>query len=123
MNDADTIKNVKIRAKDLAQDNLIKKIADYVDAFLRDRLLTFQHDEILAIANEIYHVTDVKYNIFDSDDDKMIIRATVLAKVDDNDIMTNFAAAYKNRGDAYKELGDNAKAQADFAKSRELCGF
>ena len=88
-----------------------------------DRLLTFPHDEILAIENEIYHVTDVKYNMLDSDDDKMIIRATVLAKVDDNDIMTNFAAAYKNRGDAYKELGDNAKAEADNAKSRELCGF
>lgn len=95
MNDADTIKNVKIRAKDLAQDNLIKKIADYVDAFLKDRLLIFPHDEILAIANEIYHVTDVKYNIFDSDDDKMIIRATVLAKVDDNDIINCLVRFFK----------------------------
>ncbi|MBD3879850.1 MAG: hypothetical protein SR1Q5_09285 [Quinella sp. 1Q5] len=66
MNDADTIKNVKIRAKDLAQEKLLNKLADYVDGFLRDRLLTFPDDEILAIANEIYHITDVKYNTFDS---------------------------------------------------------
>lgn len=112
MNDADTIKNVKIRAKDLAQDNLLKKIADYVDAFLKDRLLTFPHDEILAIANEIYHVTDVKYNMLDSDDYKMMIRATVLAKVDDNDIMNCLVRFFKERTE-FKLQIDNLKRQIE----------
>ncbi|MBR6711431.1 MAG: tetratricopeptide repeat protein [Selenomonadaceae bacterium] len=98
MNDADTIKNVKIRAKDLAQEKLLNKLADYVDGFLRDRLLTFPDDEIFSIANEIYHITDVKYNTFDSDDNLMI-RATVLAQVDDNDIMNCLVRFFKERTD------------------------
>ena len=96
MNDADTIKNVKIRAKDLAQEKLLNKIADYVDGFLRDRLLTFPDDEILAIVNEIYHITDVKYNTFDSDDN-LTIRATVTAQIDDNDIINCLVRFFKER--------------------------
>ena len=98
MNDADTIKNVKIRAKDLAQENLIKKVANYVDGFLRDRLLIFPDDEIFSIANEIYHITDVKYDVFNSDDNLMI-RATVLAQIDDNDIMNFLVRFFKERID------------------------
>lgn len=96
INDVDTIKNVKIRASDLAQENLLKKIADYVDHFLEDRLLIFPKDEILSIANEIYKITDVKYNVFDSDDNLMI-RATVTAQVDDNDIMNCLVRFFQER--------------------------
>ena len=96
MNDADTIKNVKIRAKDLAQEKLLNKVADCVDGFLRDRLLTFPDDEIFSIANEIYHITDVKYNTFDSDDN-LTIRATVTAQIDDNDIINCLVRFFKER--------------------------
>ena len=84
MNDSDTIKNVKIRAKDLAQENLLNKLADYVNGFLRDRFLTFPDDD------------DVKYNVFDSDDNLMI-RATVLAQIDDNNIMNCLVRFFKER--------------------------
>ncbi len=109
MNDADTIKNVKIRAKDLAQEKLLNKIADYVDGFLRDRLLTFPDDEIFSITNEIYHITDVKYNAFDSDD-KMMIRATVLAQVDDNNIMNCLVRFFKERTEL-KSQNEDLKRQ------------
>ena len=105
MNDADTIKNVKIRAKDLAQEKLLNKIADYVDGFLRDRLLTFPDDEIFSIANEIYHITDVKYDVFNSDDNLMI-RATVLAQIDDNDIMNCLVRFFKERIEFKHQIED-----------------
>ena len=116
MNDADTIKNVKIRAKDLAQEKLLNKVADCVDGFLRDRLLTFPDDEIFSIANEIYHITDVKYNTFDSDDNLMI-RATVLAQIDDNDIMNCLVRFFKerielkNQNEALRKENEDLKRQ------------
>ena len=112
MNDADTIKNVKIRAKDLAQEKLLNKVADCVDGFLRDRLLTFPDDEIFSIANEIYHITDVKYNTFDSDDN-LIIRATVLAQVDDNDIMNCLVRFFKERIELKHQIEDLKRQIAD----------
>ena len=112
MHDADTIKNVKIRAKDLAQENLLNKVADYVDGFLRDRLLTFPDDEIFSIANEIYHVTDVKYDVFNSDDNLMI-RATVLAQIDDNDIMNCLVRFFKERIEFKSQIEDLKRQIAD----------
>ena len=112
MNDADTIKNVKIRAKDLAQEKLLNKVADYVDGFLRDRLLTFPDDEILSIANEIYHITDVKYDVFNSDDNLMI-RATVLAQIDDNDIMNCLVRFFKERIEFKSQIEDLKRQIAD----------
>ena len=103
MNDSDTIKNVKIRAKDLAQENLLNKLADYVNGFLRDRFLTFPDDEIFAIANEIYQITDVKYDVFNSDDNLMI-RATVLAQIDDNNIMNCLVRFFKERIDLKSQV-------------------
>ena len=112
MNDADTIKNVKIRAKDLAQEKLLNKLADYVDGFLRDRLLTFPDDEIFSIANEIYHVTDVKYDVFNSDD-KLMIRATVLAQIDDNGIMNCLVRFFKERIEFKSQIEDLKRQIAD----------
>ncbi|MBQ6757685.1 MAG: tetratricopeptide repeat protein [Selenomonadaceae bacterium] len=120
MNDADTIKNVKIRAKDLAQEKLLNKVADCVDGFLRDRLLTFPDDEIFSIANEIYHITDVKYNTFDSDDN-LIIRATVLAQVDDNDIMNCLVRFFKERIDL-KSQNDSLRKENEDLK-RQIAEF
>ena len=120
MNDADTIKNVKIRAKDLAQEKLLNKLADYVDGFLRDRLLTFPDDEIFSIANEIYHITDVKYNTFDSDDNLMI-RATVLAQIDDKDIMNCLVRFFKERTDL-KSQNDSLRKENEDLK-RQIAEF
>ena len=123
MNDSDTIKNVKIRAKDLAQENLIKKVANYVDGFLRDRLLIFPDDEIFSIANEIYHITDVKYDVFNSDDNLMI-RATVLAQIDDNDIMNCLVRFFKERIDLKSQVEALSKENEDlkqqFTENKEL---
>ncbi|MBR0260273.1 MAG: tetratricopeptide repeat protein [Selenomonadaceae bacterium] len=116
MNDADTIKNVKIRANDLAQENLLKKIADYVDKFLRDRLLIFPKNEILSVANEIYHITDVKYNVFDSDDNLMI-RATVTAQVDDNDIMNCLIGFFQERTEL-KSQNESFRKEIEDLKSQ-----
>ena len=109
VNDSDTFKNVKIRAKDLAIQKVQQKIADYVYGFWKDRYLTLPDDEVLSIANEIYHITDVKYNTFDSDD-KMMIRATVLAQVDDNDIMNCLVRFFKERIDL-KSQNEDLKRQ------------
>ena len=98
MNEADTIKNAKLRAKDLAIKNVQQKIDDYVYCFWKDRYLTLPDDEILSIANEICHITDVKYNVLDSDD-KILIRATVLAQIDDNDIMNYIIQFFKERNE------------------------
>ena len=106
VNDDDTVKNVKIRAKNLAQHKVQEKIADYVDAFLRDRLLKFPKEEIWSVASKIFTITDVKYNFIDSDDDKTIIRATVLAKVDDKDIMNYIIKTFKEIETLRKENAD-----------------
>ena len=99
MNDADTLKSVKIRAKDLAIHKVQQKIADYVYGFWKDRYLTLPDDEVLSIANEICTITDVKYNMQDSDDDKIIVRATVLAQVDDNVLMNYIIQFFKERNE------------------------
>lgn len=87
MNDSDTLKDVKIRAKNLAEQNAQQKIADYINKFLKVRYLTFPHDEILSITNEIFQISNINYIMKDSGGNEMIIQATVTAKVDDNDIM------------------------------------
>lgn len=112
MNDSDNLKNLKVRAKELAIDNVYKKIADYVHGFLKDRLLSFPDDEIIAIANETFKITDVKYNSYDSDDDKIVIRATVNAQIDDNDIMNCLINFFKERI-ALKSQIEDLKQQID----------
>ena len=96
VNDSDTFKNVKLRAKDLAIQKVQQKIADYVYGFWKDRYLTLPDDEVLSIASEICTITDVKYNFIDSDDNTLI-RATVLAQIDDNDVMNYIIQFFKER--------------------------
>ncbi|MBQ6297633.1 MAG: tetratricopeptide repeat protein [Selenomonadaceae bacterium] len=96
MNDSDNLKNVKIRAKNLAQENVQKKIANYVYSFLKDRYLTFPDDEILSIANEIYNISNINYNVIDSNDN-ILIRATVIAQIDDNEIMDYIVKCFQER--------------------------
>ncbi|MBR6712378.1 MAG: tetratricopeptide repeat protein [Selenomonadaceae bacterium] len=98
VNDSDTFKNVKIRAKDLAIQKVQQKIADYVYGFWKDRYLTLPDDEVLSIASEICTITDVKYNFIDSDDNTLI-RATVLAQIDDNDVMNYIIQFFKERNE------------------------
>ena len=58
--------------------------------------MTLPDDEVLSIANEICKITDVKYNVIDSDD-KILIRATVTAQIDDNDVMNYIIQFFKER--------------------------
>lgn len=98
VNVSDTFKNVKIRAKDIAIQKVQQKIADYVYGFWKDRYLTLPDDEVLSIASEICTITDVKYNFIDSDDNTLI-RATVLAQIDDNDVMNYIIQFFKERNE------------------------
>ena len=104
IDDADTFKNVKSRAKNLAQENVQKKIAEHVYAFWKERRLSLPADETLSIAAEISNITDVKYNMQDSDGDKMIIRAVVTAQVDDNDVMNYIIKFFKERTELKSEV-------------------
>ena len=99
MNDSDNLKTVKIKVKNLAQDNVQKKIADFVYSFLKHRLLTLPEDETLSIANEISNITGVKYNFIDSDDDNLTVRATVTAQLDSKDIMNYLIRFFKERAE------------------------
>lgn len=99
MNDSDNLKSVKIKVKDLAQDNVQKKIAAFIYSFLKDRLLTLPEDETLSIANEISNITGVKYNFIDSDDDNLTVRATVTAQLDSKDIMNYLIRFFKERAE------------------------
>ena len=60
-------------------------------------------DEVLSIASEICTITDVKYNVFDSDDNTLI-RATVLAQIDDNDVMNYIIQFFKERIDLKSQV-------------------
>ena len=97
MNDSDTLKVVKIRAKNIAEQNAQPKIADYVNEFLKDRYLTFPDDEILSITNQIFEISNINYGMKDSGGNEMIIQATVTAKVDDNDIMNCLVGFFNER--------------------------
>ena len=101
MNESDNLKSVKLRAKDLAIQKVQQKIADYVYGFWKDRYLTLPDDEVLSIVNEICNITDVKYNVLDSDD-KISVRATVLAQIDDKDIMNYIIQLFKERNETPK---------------------
>ena len=114
MNDSDNLKNVKLRAKDLAQENVQKKIAEYIYLFLKDRCLLLPEDETLSVANEISNITEVKYNALDSDDE-ILIRATVTAQINDNDIMNYIikcfkeGAELKSQNEVLRKENDNLK--------------
>ena len=98
MSDADTLKSVKVKVKDLATQKVQRKIADYVYAFWKDRYLTLPDNEVLSIANKISNITDVKYNVLDSDDN-VLVRAAVTAQVDDNDVMNYIIKFFKERAE------------------------
>ena len=115
IDDADTFKSVKLRVKNLAQENVRQKIAEHVCAFWKDRRLTLPADETLSIAAEISNVTDVKYNVQDSDGDKMIIRAAVTAQVDDNDVMNYIIKFFKERTELKSEV-ENLRKEIDDLK-------
>ena len=99
MNDSDNLKTIKIKAKNLAEDNVQKKIADYVYGFMKDRYLTLPDDETLSIANEISNITGVKYSFSDSDDDNLTVRAVVTAQIDSKDIMNYLIRFFKERAE------------------------
>ena len=115
VNESDTFKNVKIQAKTLAQDNVQKKIADYVYGFWKDRYLTLPDDEVLSIANEISKIIDVKYNVIDSDD-KILIRATVTAQIDDNDVMNYIIQFFKERNELKSQVEALRKENEDLKR-------
>ena len=124
MNDSDNLKSVKLRAKNLAQENVQKKITDYVFAFLKERYLTLPDDEISSIADEISNIIDVKYNVLDSDDNIMI-RATVIAQIDNNDIMNCIIRFFKEReelksqNESLRNENENLKRQIEDLKRQK----
>ena len=118
MNDADTLKSVKSRAKDLAIQKVQQKIADYVYGFWKDRYLTLPDDEVLSIASEICTITDVKYNFIDSDDNALI-RATVLAQINDNDVMNYIIQFFKERNELKSQVEALRKENEDLRRQIE----
>ena len=120
VNDSDTFKNVKIQAKELAIQKVQQKIADYVYGFWKDRYLTLPDDEVLSIASEICTVTDVKYNFIDSDDNTLI-RATVLAQIDDNDVMNYIIQFFKERNELKSQVEALRKENEDL--KRQIAEF
>ena len=115
MNDSDNLKSVKIKAKNLAQDTVQKKIADFVYSFLKDRLLTLPEDETLSIANEISNITGVKYNFIDSDDGNLTVRATVTAQLDSKDIMNYLIRFFKERAEL-KSQNEALRKEIEYLK-------
>ena len=115
VNDSDAFKNVKLRAKDLAIQKVQQKIADYVYGFWKDRYLTLPDDEVLSIASEICTITDVKYNFIDSDDNTLI-RATVLAQIDDNDVMNYIIQFFKERNELKSQVESLRKENEDLRR-------
>ena len=86
---------------------------------MKDRLLTFPDDEILSIVKEISNITDVKYNVLDSDDDKILIRATVTAQIDDNDIMNYVIECFKERDELKSQIESLRKENEDIRRQRD----
>ncbi len=117
LNDSDTIKDGKIRAKNLAEQNAQQKIVDYIRDFLEFRYLTFPDDEILSIANEIFKISNINYGMKDSGGNEMIIQSTVIAQIDDNDIM-NCLVGFFNERTELKSENETLSEEIDDLKSQ-----
>ena len=117
LNDSDTIKDGKIRAKNLAEQNAQQKIVDYIRDFLEFRYLTFPDDEILSIANEIFKISNINYALKDSGGNEMIIQSTVIAQIDDNDIMNCLVRFFKERTEL-KSANETLSEEIDDLKSQ-----
>ena len=97
LNDDDTLKNTKQRAKDLAKIDACKKIDDYIQLFFKNKSFNLPEDEISAISTEIANVIDVKYQMQSSDNDNIVIRAAVTAQFDDNDIINHLDKFFRDK--------------------------
>ena len=97
LNDDDTLKNTKQRAKDLAKIDACKKIDDYIQLFFKNKSFNLPEDEISAISIEIANVIDVKYQMQSSDNDNMIVRAAVTVQFDDNDIINHLDKFFRDK--------------------------
>ncbi|MBR4903911.1 MAG: hypothetical protein IKZ53_04505 [Selenomonadaceae bacterium] len=79
IDDSETLNDAKTRAKQLAEQDVREKVADYIKQFSKNRNFTFSDDEIKTITASVLKFVNVRYG-------KAIIQAYVTAQLDDNDI-------------------------------------
>ncbi len=80
INDSETLNAAKLRAKQLAEKDVRKKVGDYIKDFSKKRNFTFAEEELATMIDSVLKFTGVQYG-------KAIIRANVTAQLDDNDIL------------------------------------
>ena len=97
IDDSDTLQNVKSRVKELAKLSACKEIDNYIYLFLKNKNFMLPSEEISSISVEISNVIDVKYQLQNSDNDNMLIHASVIAQFDDNDILNHLDKFFREK--------------------------
>ena len=85
MND-ETMDFAKHQAQLEAERNIAEQVYVYVQSQTETENQTLKHDEIIVISETIMKITEVKHQILPATDETFIVRATVKAKIDTDEI-------------------------------------
>ena len=85
MND-ETMDFAKHQAQLEAERNIAEQVYVYVQSRTETDKQTLEHDEIVVISEMIMKIIEVKHQILPATDETFIVRATVKAKIDTDEI-------------------------------------
>ena len=82
----ETTSFAKHQAQLEAERNIAEQVYVYVQSQTEVEKQTLSHDEIIVISEAIMKIIDVKYQILTTTDENFIVRATVKAEIDTEEI-------------------------------------
>ena len=114
MSEFETIDIAKQRATQKAERNAQEKAGVYINSYSETRDMELVRDEIVSITCGIMSVTDVKYDVQPlADVNGFVIRATVTANIDTDDINKWMQKGAQERSDIVAQNKELQQAVAD----------
>ena len=87
MSDFETFEVAQQRAKQRAEQNACEKAGVYVKSFSRTKNFELVDDEVITMTNGILKIVDVQYHRENFDNNTTLIRATVKADINSDDVL------------------------------------
>ena len=114
MSEFETLDVAKQRAKQKAERNAQEQAGVFVSSYTRVKNAQVQEDEIIAITNGILKIVDVQEQLLPQSDRKSIlIRVTIKAKIDTDDVNKWLEKGIEQRAELARQNDELRKAIAE----------